>query len=193
MTSGDFYHFEALPSLISANSPVSLSIALFRNVSNSKELRKNIMEKGTLLGDEFDKQKHQIALLKAKLVASPLQASISAQKALISHIKCAMTTRTWSTEVIYNLSSSKNITESLKTFGIGDDDSELLVVALNATEDVEKEIVQRIHGDIAPLEDLEQITDWPKIRKVHKMKGDIHEEALKSLLISKSAAKDLSV
>ena len=48
------------------------------------------------------------------------------------------------TETLYNLSSSKNITESLKNFGGGDSDSSFVVAAFGADLEVARGVIRKV-------------------------------------------------
>ena len=50
--------------------------------------------------------------------------------------------RSVQTETLYNLSSSKNITESLKNFGGGDSDSSFVVAAFGADLEVARGVIR---------------------------------------------------
>ena len=63
-----------------------------------------------------------------------MQVLVSARKSLLACARGKMTTRSATTEILFNLSSSKNITDSLVKFGIGDDDKDLIAVIIADTE-----------------------------------------------------------
>lgn len=61
------------------------------------------------------------------------------------------------------------ITEALRRFGVSDTSRSLLVVSIGPPTDasvVEKAIKDVVEGDLVPLENLKDITDWSAIRKV---------------------------
>lgn len=61
------------------------------------------------------------------------------------------------------------ITEALRRFGVSDTSRSLLVVSIGPPSDasvVEKAIKDVVEGDLVPLENLKDITDWSSIRKV---------------------------
>lgn len=162
----------------------TVTLGLFTEVSNAKELRECLMRK------EFN---DGVTFLKAKLLTHPDQALISAQKAALAFARSKMVTRTMGTEVIYNVSSSKNITDSLKTFGIGDDDSELLMVAIaEAPDSVEGQVRDKVKGQMRDLDELNPDPDL--IAKAHKLKNvQLTDVELSSLLISRTASKDIGL
>lgn len=61
------------------------------------------------------------------------------------------------------------ITEALRRFGVSDTSRSLLVVSIGPPSDasvVEKSMKDVVEGDLVPLENLKDITDWSAIRKV---------------------------
>lgn len=61
------------------------------------------------------------------------------------------------------------ITEALRRFGVSDTSRSLLVVSIGPPSDasvVEKAMKEIVEGDLVPLENLKDITDWSSIRKV---------------------------
>lgn len=61
------------------------------------------------------------------------------------------------------------ITEALRRFGVSDASRSLLVVSIGPPSDasvVEKAMKEIVEGDLVPLENLKDITDWSSIRKV---------------------------
>lgn len=108
-----------------------------------------------------------------------------------------LTTRSWATEVLFNLSGSKNITDSLQKFGIGDDDTDLIVIMHNSSENDEKTLSDKIRGDLVNLSELENVSNFEEICKLHKLKGmpDLMSDIamLQSFLISRAATKCISL
>ena len=92
-------------------------------------------------------------------------------------------------------SGSKNITDSLQKFGIGDEDEDLLVVLLDGDEQKESEIEKTVQGDLVDISELEQVTDLDKIAKVQKLNGfpEMKKDVnlVKSFLISRAASKEI--
>ncbi len=93
-------------------------LLLLANVENAAELR------SILLSTSGEARRLEgIALVKAALLPPDLmQVRVAARKAQAASRAGKMTTRTVSAELVYNLSSTKNIRESLEKFGVGDGD-----------------------------------------------------------------------
>ncbi len=109
--------------------------------------------------------------------------------------------RSLGAEILYNLATgSKNITESLTRFGLGDADRDLLAVIVtkegpNCACAAELRLKDNIEGRLAGLNELDSVErDLAAVRKAHKLKEAecAHgNDFLKSLLISKTASKDI--
>ena len=100
-----------------SSTKTQLTIGYVKSVENAKEVRKLLMSGG--LPDTL--------LVKSSLIPSPLVVAVAANKADLARKRGNMKTRSVQTETLYNLSSSKNITESLKNFGGGDSDQSFVV------------------------------------------------------------------
>ena len=97
-----------------------------------------------------------------------------------------MRTRSVNTEILFNLSSSSNITESLQRFGVGDEDKEVLVVGVNNDlDDVRGVLI----GDWVEMDRMGAYLDKNALTKFHKLKPEELED-LTGSLCSRIAAKD---
>lgn len=132
--------------------------ALLSDVKNTKELREQIFA-----------NKLKCCLIKPSLIVDPWIVAVAANKAIDSELSNTMTTKSVYTEILYNLSSSKNISESLKQFGVQDGDTDVLAVLVTKDEsgDEMKSILNEIHGSVVPLEDIKKITNEKLISKLH--------------------------
>ena len=90
----------------------------------------------------------------------------AANKASLAKSRGCMRTRSVNTEILFNLSSSSNITESLQRFGVGDDDKEVLVVGVNNNMEDVREVV---NGDWVGLDRLGSFLDKNALTKLHKL------------------------
>ncbi|KAI6701312.1 hypothetical protein NL676_015636 [Syzygium grande] len=124
----------------------TLSVALFADVANSKELLDS-MQAGTL--------EPEVALLNALLIPDIFPVLAAAHKTLLSNSRGSLTTRTLHSELVYNYSGSKHITESLKRCGISDSSTYVLAARFNASLDEMKAIAALISGKEIELEELE--------------------------------------
>ena len=97
-----------------------------------------------------------------------------------------MRTRSVNTEVLFNLSSSSNISDSLQRLGVGDGDTEMLVVGVDS--DIE-EVRGVVAGDWVELGRLASLLDKNALTKLHKLKPEEFQD-LTGSLCSRIAAKD---
>ncbi|CAD6239571.1 unnamed protein product [Miscanthus lutarioriparius] len=89
----------------------TISIALFSDVSNSRELL-DLMQSGKL--------EPEVAFLSASLVPDVFPVLAAALKALLSKTRESLTTRTLHSELVYNYSGSKHVIDltTLDTFAL---------------------------------------------------------------------------
>lgn len=152
---------------------------LLSNVKNTKKLREMI----------FSNQL-KCCLLKPSVIVDPWIVGVAANKATESEANSNMTTKSIYTETLYNLSSSKNISESLKQFSVQENDSDVLVVIITedtSGEDI-KNVVKQIEGDVVPIERLKELSNTKLICKLH----GISEKELKISDLSKSILSHMS-
>ena len=99
-------------------------------------------------------------------------------------------TKTIHTEVLYNLSPSRSVTESLKIFGIGEETSNLFVLVFEST--LNSSIKDLIEGDLVSLDEHLAIVKWFKIKELHGIQEEnLNQDTICDLVTSKSAVKEL--
>ncbi|KAJ6936763.1 EKC/KEOPS complex subunit Tprkb [Populus alba x Populus x berolinensis] len=111
---------------VDINGSNTLSLSLFIDVTNSKELLDS-MQAGKL--------EPEVAFLNASLIPDVFPLLAAAHKTLIAKSRDSLTTRTLHSELVYNYSGSKHITESLKRCGISDSTTYILAARFNASPD----------------------------------------------------------
>lgn len=140
----------------------TLSLALYDDVTNSKELLES-MQAGLL--------EPEIAFLNASLIPDIFPVLAAAHKTLLAKARDSLTTKTLHSELVYNYSGSKHITESLKRCGISESSTYVLSARFNASPD-EMEAVQKIvNGKEIDLEQLEGRANASQIKKHYKVSG----------------------
>lgn len=156
---------------------------LFRDVKNAAELRQSAVE-GKFNG----------ALINPTMLVSPFQVLVAANKAVHLQNISKMKTRSLYSEIIFNLSPTNNISEAFKRFGISDGDSSVLVVLVHHQDDplLLSDIVSRVDGQQAPVDDVSSLSDTAKIKKFFKIAPQ--EEKIGTLLdavVCRMAIKDV--
>ena len=160
---------------------LSCSVNLFRNVQNPLEIRDKLM-KGEL----------DATVINATLIPNVLQVFVAANKAAFSHQNGKNLTKTVHTELLYNLSPTRKVTESLKIFGIREDIQDLLVVTFDdESGDKLQKVKDVIQGEIKDLAELEELINWTEIARMHGLETKLDAEQIRDVVISKSAVKDL--
>ncbi|CAK9818480.1 EKC/KEOPS complex subunit TPRKB [Anthophora plagiata] len=160
------------------------TLYLFKDVQNSDEIRKKIMN-GELC----------CSIIKASLVVDPLQLIVAANKAVISAKINQLTTKSLYTEVLFNLSMSKNIVRTLTEFGIDDNDKNILIVLIyknnDEKESVSEVLTDTIKGERISVSRLSEFTDFELIKKIYKIeKDELNISSLTNSIVSRISCKD---
>lgn len=158
----------------------SLYLQLYRNVDNMPSLLKKLLT-GNL----------QCCIIKPTLILDPFQIVVAANKALLSE---KMTTRTVYTEILFNLSISKNITQSLRRFGAVDKDTNILVVVVSTDRcggDSVVSVMKEVVGEVVDISELSNFANCAEIKKVYNI-GELEVGSFPLLdsIVSRIATKD---
>ncbi|RWS08258.1 hypothetical protein B4U79_18174 [Dinothrombium tinctorium] len=127
-----------------------ICMSLFERIDNLNELseNKNLM----------------LCLINASLIADKKQVMVAANKALHSSIANKLKTKSLNSEILFNLSPSKNINTALNTFGINSKAKEFIAVAIEENGDNASDTpFDQIIGESVPFEKLTNFSDWDKI------------------------------
>lgn len=164
-------------------SGASISLFLFKELRNVNVLRKKIVS-GEL----------QCCAVKPSLIVDPLQIVIASNKAVLHKKFGKLTTKSLNSELLFNLSVSKSISQSLRTFGLGDKDENVLIVVFNEKEEEEKDLVNfksDIEGIECDLSEIKNFTDSSLIKKIYKITdNELLVSTLANSVISRIATKD---
>ncbi|KAK7086477.1 hypothetical protein SK128_016010 [Halocaridina rubra] len=156
-------------------------LLLYRNIENAAAVRQLIM-KGQV----------EASLIKPDMLVDAFQVLVAANKAVRSLNAKKMTTRSVFAEIIYNLSTTKKISDSLTSFGLGDSDTDILAVLLDPdVEEKTKKLKSQIEGEIFPLDQLSTLTNQSKVIEYYKITPE--ELSISSLLdsvVSRMACKE---
>ncbi|KAG5548144.1 hypothetical protein RHGRI_013744 [Rhododendron griersonianum] len=135
----------------------TLTFALFADVANSKELL-DLMKAGTL--------EPEVAFLNASLIPDVFPVLAAAHKTLLAKSRESLTTRTLHSELVYNYSGSKHITESFKRCGISESSTYVLVARFGSYVDEMKSIEKLVKGKEIDLEELLGRANQAQIQKM---------------------------
>lgn len=160
----------------------TLTLALYTDVTNSKELLES-MQAGTL--------EPEVALLNASLIPDIFPVLAAAHKTLVAKSRDSLTTRTLHSELVYNYSGSKHITESLKRCGISDSTTYVLAARFDAIPDEVKAIEKLINGKEIDLEELEGRSNQSQIHKHYKISAsELGVSSLADAITCRIASRD---
>ncbi|KAM3956927.1 EKC/KEOPS complex subunit Tprkb [Aphomia sociella] len=157
-----------------------LQMYLFKNVRNIEAIRNNIVN-GVW----------NCAVIKPSLILDPLQVSVAANRAVVSEKYNTMVTRTVFAEILYNLSLTKNISQSLSKFGIEKDNNLLVCFLITPDKDDSKEIIQQIEGELCPVDQLCHYTNLKDIKSVYKLNNIKADVNLLDVIVSRMVTKNI--
>mmetsp|Transcript_22599 Transcript_22599/g.55963 ORF Transcript_22599/g.55963 Transcript_22599/m.55963 type:complete len:183 (-) Transcript_22599:126-674(-) len=149
--------FEAFPDR-------TLTVMLFKEVTNAAEIQAKLRSR-TL--------EPELALLNPAPVASLFHLQLAAHKVMASHARGTLTTHGVHSEVVYNLSASKHITEGLRRFGMAENASAVLVCRFDATAADVNAIRAAVHGRLVDAAtELDGLRDDAMLKKYYRP-GDL--------------------
>ncbi|KAL2607881.1 hypothetical protein R1flu_026454 [Riccia fluitans] len=160
----------------------TLHLFLFSDVQNSKDLL-NLLQTGAL--------QPELAFLNGSVVPDTFPLLAAAHKSLLSHSRGSLTTRTVHSELIFNYSGSKHITESLKRCGISDNTSYILVARFDASPADVAAVRALVRGNELDLSELPKRADRAVILKHYKISSvELDTSSLEDAIICRIAARD---
>lgn len=160
----------------------TVSLALFTSVTNAQVLREK------LIASELN-----CALINVTYVPDILPVLLACNKAVHCYKSSSMKTRSIHTEVLYNLSPTNSIKDSLRTFGISGNESKLLCVVITKTdkENTLNNIVNCILGNLCSPGDLSLVSNVEKIKELYRIEDvEIETSSLTEAVIMRISTKD---
>ncbi|KAG7166777.1 EKC/KEOPS complex subunit TPRKB-like [Homarus americanus] len=174
-------------------------ILLYSKVENAAEVRQLIM-KGQV----------EASLIKPAMVVDTFQVIVAANKAVRSLAAKKMVTRSVFAEIIFNLSPTKNvnivldfykpfsslmITDSLKNFGLGDGDTEILAVVLDEESGEKvKKLKSQIRGELTAVTEVLNLTNQARVKQLYKVTdSELRVTSLLDAVVSRMACKEFLV
>ncbi|XP_038211895.1 EKC/KEOPS complex subunit Tprkb-like [Zerene cesonia] len=156
----------------------NLKIYLFKNVLNVETIRNNIVN-GVW----------NCAAIKPSLVLDPLQIAVAANRAVVAEKAGNLVTRTVYGEILYNLSLSKNISQSLSKFGVEKDNALLMCFLIN-DKDESDSIIKQIQGELCPISELHNFTNMKEVKSVYKLNSLKSNIDLLDIIVSRMVIKN---
>ncbi|CAI4228191.1 unnamed protein product [Auanema sp. JU1783] len=175
------YELQPDPYDVSQKKPVR--ICLFTEVKNAPLLRVQLKE-----------GKIDAAMIRAELILEPFILLAAANRAVHQMAHNRLSTRSLSAEMIYSLSPSRNISDSLVTFGIAEN-SENIVVCIFDDKDGSKmkSVAEKIEGKPQNLDLLPSIANMALIKRVYQI-NDLRykEESISDHILTRLVTKDFT-
>ncbi|KAF8977247.1 hypothetical protein BGZ46_007536 [Entomortierella lignicola] len=136
----------------------SIHMACFTAVKNAADLKERLQEQDKALS---------FAMVESNLIMDVFQLHLAATKAAQDNEAGKLSTQSLNSEIIYNLSPTKNIAESLKRFGITEDTTSLIAVKIGGNPDeVLDEMSKTVDGILVSFSKLDQEKDMDKLRQI---------------------------
>ncbi|KNZ58685.1 uncharacterized protein VP01_1878g6 [Puccinia sorghi] len=160
-----------------------MRVWLFSEVKNGGGLKKALVE-ASRSKDAAEQRRLDWAFLDASMITSLQHLVTAVCQALVSRSHGSLKTKTLHSEILWTLSPGSNIMEAIKTFGIGDQTSALLLVKLQPMEagaddegekeDVDEAARRLVDGRLVSLDQLGKSTtiNWKALRRLYKLNED---------------------
>lgn len=154
-------------------------IYLIKNVKNIGTIRTNIV-----------KGNWKCAVIKPSLILDVFQVVVAANRAVVSERAHTMMTKTVYSEILFNLSLTKNISQSLSKFGIEKDNNILICFLIeDIDEKYSEEIIEQIEGECCPVSDLTKFSNLNDIKSVYKIKNVKNDVDILDVIVNRMVTK----
>ncbi|KAF9990333.1 hypothetical protein BGZ75_002373 [Mortierella antarctica] len=145
-----------------------IHMACFIGVKNAPELKERFQNQDETLS---------FALVESTLIMDVFQLLLAATKAAHDNEAGNLTTKVLSSEIIYNLSPSKSIAESLKRFAISETTTSLIAVKIGGDPDeVMEDMSRTVEGNLVSFSKLDQEKDMVRLRQYYKIDPKVTED-----------------
>ncbi|CAI5727683.1 hypothetical protein KXD40_005661 [Peronospora effusa] len=156
----------------------TLHVGYYTDVKNSRALRQDLLDK------KFD-----VALINAHLIAGSFQVHAAASRALLCDASNQLTTRSLHAELVFNMSGSRNVTESFKRFGVSNDTTSLVVCVIDADEEALKQVETLVNGTQLPFDELGTHLTSEDVKLIKKFYKISEQELTKSTLVDAATCR----
>ncbi|KAK6587863.1 hypothetical protein RS030_81417 [Cryptosporidium xiaoi] len=146
-----------------------ISLCLFRDVKNVKELTNMLVGSDYLRKNNIivEEKTQSVVFLNARMVYSIEHILNSISICILKRIfETKRKTKSFETEIIYYMSPSTNISNSLKTFGMNDKTKDIVCVFLNIETEQIFNVLKLIKGQVDDIGNLSQVHDIGDIKEV---------------------------
>ncbi|KAF3069279.1 EKC/KEOPS complex subunit [Trichoderma lentiforme] len=169
-------------------------LALFRNVKNAAFLHQQLLARNA----EFE-----YAFIDASTIVSRMHLLSAVFKAVNNSVNGVLKTPNVHSETVVSLSSSSNIADAYRRFGVSPSTTDLFVVKIvfptdtnpepASAEAISKHLTDNVEGDAVPATDdtIETITDVRAVRKSYKLNGLAWLDGIKDELVKRKEIERL--
>ncbi|TFB05344.1 EKC/KEOPS complex subunit [Trichoderma ghanense] len=175
-------------------SSYQIHLALFRNVKNAGFLHQQLLARNA----DFE-----YAFIDASTIVSRVHLLSAVFKAVNSSANGTLRTPNIHSEIVVSLSSSSNIADAYRRFGVSPSTSDLFVVKVTFPSDttpeppsadsISQHLKDNVEGDAVPATDqtIQAITDVRTVRKSYKLNGLAWLDAIKDELVKRQEIERL--
>lgn len=126
----------------------------------------------------------------------PFQIHAAASRALLCETTTRLTTKTLHAELVFNLSGSRNVSESFRRFGVSPDCTTLVLCVFDADEAALARAAALVQGEHTPLSELGQHltpADMKALKKFYKIQDlELSSSSLTDAIVNRIATKSCS-
>ncbi|XP_022128208.2 EKC/KEOPS complex subunit Tprkb-like [Pieris rapae] len=158
----------------------SMKLILLKNVQNVNTITENI-KNGVW----------KCAAINPSLILDPFQVAVAANRAVVAQMLGNMVTKSVYGEILYNLSLTKNITQSLTKFGVYKQHCVLLCFIIRQKEDHSDDVLKQINGELCPISDLNKYTDLKQLQDAFKLDSLQCTDNLLDSIVSRMVTKNI--
>ncbi|GLC43396.1 hypothetical protein PLESTF_000429000 [Pleodorina starrii] len=159
----------------------TLTLALFKDCKNAKDVRATISDSSTA----------GFAYFNAETIIDPFVVQLAGYRALAAESSGRMKTKSLHTELIYDVSGTTHVAESLKRFGVTDECKSLLAARFDCKPEELEALRSRIQGTQAPLSELPTLANLELIDKYYKIsKAELQARSRTDAVAFRIGAKD---
>ena len=116
-------------------------------------------------------------------IAGSFQVHAAASRALLCDASNQLTTRSLHAELVFNMSGSRNVTESFKRFGVSDDTTSLVMCVIDADEEALKQVETLVDGTQLPFDELGTRLTSEDVKLIKKFYKISEQELIQSTLV----------
>jgi len=169
---------------------------LYTNVSDSALLRKRLVTASTAEGIDGDRERAAVnfSFIEARLITSVTHLRTAIYQAILVESQDSLRTKTVHSEIIWALNPTNNISEAMRRYGVSDATTALVVVRIGGPElpaaSIENDMNAIVNGTMVSFAELRDLTDWPAVKKYHKLANEAGVRAAKDNLEREHAVVD---